>query len=126
MDFQNLFLTYDGRLNRQPFWIGNIILGVGSFVVNLIVAVLFGHGLIGSVLSLIIALVLIYPGICLLIKRYHDRDKSGWWCLIVLVPVIGWIWNFIEAGCLRGTVGPNQFGPDPLPSNGLNPMAAHD
>ncbi len=115
MDYQNLFLTADGRLNRQPFWIGNIILFVASFVLDVLIAILFGKALIGSFLTLIVGLALIYPSICLLIKRYHDRDKSGWWCLIVLVPVIGWIWNFIAAGCLRGTVGPNQFGRDPLP-----------
>jgi uncharacterized membrane protein YhaH (DUF805 family) len=46
-------------------------------------------------------------------KRWHDRGKSGWWTLIVLVPFIGGIWMFVEAGCLRGTVGPNNYGPDP-------------
>jgi uncharacterized membrane protein YhaH (DUF805 family) len=74
------------------------------------------------------------------IKRLHDRDKSGWWLLLFyLVPYlllgpIGWItgpermlgvalavasaavtiWMIVEIGCRRGTVGPNQYGPDPL------------
>lgn len=48
------------------------------------------------------------------IKRYHDRDKSGAWVLIQLVPFVGPFWYVIEAGCLRGTVGPNRYGPDPL------------
>jgi uncharacterized membrane protein YhaH (DUF805 family) len=43
----------------------------------------------------------------------HDLDRSGWWFLLVFVPIVGGIilliWN-----CMRGTVGPNRFGPDKL------------
>jgi hypothetical protein len=44
------------------------------------------------------------------IKRFHDRDKSGWWVLIWLIPIIGAIWLLIELGFLKGTPGPNRFG----------------
>ena len=47
-------------------------------------------------------------------KRWHDRDKSGWWALLNLIPVIGTLWILIECGFLRGTYGGNRFGPDPL------------
>ena len=46
-------------------------------------------------------------------KRWHDRDKSGWWFLINFIPIIGPLWAFIELGCLRGTMGPNLYGADP-------------
>jgi uncharacterized membrane protein YhaH (DUF805 family) len=97
-------------------------------------------------------LVVLWPSIAILIKRIHDRDKSGalvWalygplipaiivtiaavvavaagggeaaWSLII-VAVVLWvavagvaIWFFIEFGCMRGTIGPNRFGPDPVP-----------
>jgi uncharacterized membrane protein YhaH (DUF805 family) len=59
-------------------------------------------------------LVLIYPAIMVRIKRFHDRNKSGWWALISVIPVVGVVWIFIECGCLRGTVGENRYGPDPL------------
>jgi uncharacterized membrane protein YhaH (DUF805 family) len=114
LDYKELFLTADGRLNRQPYWIGSIIVTVVNLVLRSIVSLIFGAGVIGSLLSLIIALAVLYPAICVLIKRFHDRDKSGWWSLLILVPIIGWIWIFVEAGCLPGTVGPNQYGPDPL------------
>jgi uncharacterized membrane protein YhaH (DUF805 family) len=45
------------------------------------------------------------------IKRFHDRDKSGWWVLIAFVPIIGWIWYLIECGFLPGTDGPNRYDP---------------
>ena len=47
-------------------------------------------------------------------KRWHDRDKSGWWVLMGFVPVVGTIWMLVECGCLKGTDGGNRFGPDPL------------
>lgn len=48
------------------------------------------------------------------VKRWHDRNKSAWWILIALIPYIGGIWILIECGCLRGTLGPNRFGGDPI------------
>ena len=112
MDWQNLFLSYEGRLNRQPFWIGNIVLGVINVAGSLIGAAIGGS--IGNLIGLIFALAVLYPGICLSIKRCHDRNKSGWWILIVLIPIVGIIWWIVEFGCLRGTEGDNNFGPDPL------------
>ncbi|MCA9772145.1 MAG: DUF805 domain-containing protein, partial [Myxococcales bacterium] len=43
-----------------------------------------------------------------------DRDKSGWWSALLIIPVIGWIWGLVEIGMLEGTVGPNRYGPDPI------------
>jgi len=72
------------------------------------------------------------------VKRLHDRDKSGWWILLFYLapsvlgsiantseqPLVGFvlgvgsfvisIWALVELGFLRGTVGPNRYGPDPL------------
>jgi hypothetical protein len=61
-----------------------------------------------------------YVGYPIIVKRWHDRDKSGWWVLIGLIPVIGGLWMIIECGFLKGTEGSNRFGPDPL-LNDLNP-----
>jgi uncharacterized membrane protein YhaH (DUF805 family) len=72
------------------------------------------------------------------IKRLHDRNRSGWWIIpfcglpVLLPEVAGWlgqsylalflgivafvlsIWSVVETFWLRGTRGPNRFGPDPL------------
>jgi hypothetical protein len=50
------------------------------------------------------------PGLMMMIKRCHDRDRSGWFLLIPFVN----FWLFIELFFLPGTQGPNQYGPDPL------------
>jgi uncharacterized membrane protein YhaH (DUF805 family) len=114
MDYQTLFLSAQGRLNRKPYWMAAIILGVAYAVVYLLVAATREHLSFIAILLGLLSLVLAYSSICLAIKRFHDRDKSGWWVLISLIPLIGGIWYFIEVGCLAGTPGPNKYGPDPL------------
>ncbi len=49
----------------------------------------------------------------LMAKRWHDRERSKIWTLLILPPIAGPIWTFIELGFLRGTEGPNRFGSDP-------------
>ncbi len=63
---------------------------------------------------LVLTAVMIWPTICIYGKRFHDRDKSAWWVLISLVPIVGFIWILVECGLLQGTEGPNRFGPDPV------------
>jgi uncharacterized membrane protein YhaH (DUF805 family) len=114
MDWQNLFLTNVGRLDRQPWWIGSIVIAVISIIARLIIHIVFGHGSsIGHLLDGVIGLLLLYPAINIGIKRFHDRDKSGWWVLIAFVPIIGWIWYIVECGFLPGTDGPNKYDPNP-------------
>jgi uncharacterized membrane protein YhaH (DUF805 family) len=90
---------------------------------------------IGFLLILIVVYIpLIISGVFVGIKRLHDRDKSGWWLLVFyLLPTVlngladtsaifslaafaVTIWGIVELGCLRGTAGPNKYGPDPLAS----------
>jgi uncharacterized membrane protein YhaH (DUF805 family) len=46
-------------------------------------------------------------------KRRHDRDKGGWWVLVGMNPIVGWIRSFIECGILPGDPGGNRYGPSP-------------
>ena len=68
--------------------------------------------------------VIYWITICVLGKRWHDRNKSAWWILIAFIPIIGALWFLIECGFLKGTVGPNRFGDDPakLPEQALEPF----
>ena len=106
MDWKNLFLSWEGRINRQPFWIGMIIL----FVANALNGALFGYAILGTLIGFGLA----YCGVCVCIKRCHDRGKSGWWCLLLLVPVVNIIWVVVDLGILEGDAGSNAWGPDPL------------
>lgn len=62
-----------------------------------------------------------WPNLAVGIKRCHDRGRSGWFLLIGLVPLLN-LWLAVELMFLRGTVGSNRFGPDPL--DGLGATAA--
>lgn len=65
-----------------------------------------------SLLSLIVLVLLFYAHILMIIRRLHDRNMRGWWYLINFIP--GGILVFLVLLCLKGTKGPNRFGPDPL------------
>lgn len=116
MDWTYLFTSFEGRINRAKFWAGIgvffVISFIGGIIDNLIGTTI--EGLPYGWVYLLVSLAMLYFAIALYAKRWHDRDKSGWWTLIILVPIIGGIWFFIECGCLAGTRGPNRFGSDPL------------
>ena len=115
MDWKYLFLSMDARIGRQTFWMG-VLAFIVIAVVTYILDMILHTPSVGSsgAISLIVSLVMIYPSIALSSKRCHDRDKSAWCILIGLIPIIGAIWAFVEVGCLKGTTGPNRFGPDPV------------
>ena len=73
----------------------------------------------------IFALLALIPVVIVYIKRFHDRDKSGWWVLIWLIPIIGAIWLLIELGFLKGNPGakPVRFAGDRLSEARRTPMA---
>jgi uncharacterized membrane protein YhaH (DUF805 family) len=112
--------------------LGFIMLGNGIDAEGL-VAGLISKGIGFFLIALIVMIVMIVSGVFVGIKRLHDRDKSAWWMLVfyLLPAVLGgladvsWIfniagfavsiWGLVELGFLRGTIGPNRYGPDPLP-----------
>lgn len=67
---------------------------------------------IPGILLMLYALATFIPNLAVTVRRLHDQDKSGWWILIALIPLIGGIWLLILY-FVEGTRGPNRFGPDP-------------
>ena len=107
IDLKYLFTSIEGRIYRQQWWIGVGIL----FLAGLVSSALFGSD---GLVPFIIGLGLLFAGICLHIKRCHDRGKSGWWCLLLLIPIIGTLWAIIDLGILEGDKGRNAYGANPL------------
>jgi uncharacterized membrane protein YhaH (DUF805 family) len=132
MDWKYLFTSFEGRINRKPFWLGFLALIAAQWSVGLLLFAAVGlslvHGadpvmspgdlillkILGVLLPLAVALVFLYPSVAIYTKRWHDRGKSGWWMLILFIPLLGFIWFLVECGFLPGTKGPNQYGDDPL------------
>jgi uncharacterized membrane protein YhaH (DUF805 family) len=122
---KDLLFGVHGRVNRAKFW----LVALGIFVLEVIIFAVVGGttamstdpqqamaniGPVAGVVLFVFGVVALWISIAVAIKRYHDRNKSGWWVLIVFVPIIGGLWYLIECGFLRGTPGPNNYGPDPL------------
>ncbi|GEO97664.1 DUF805 domain-containing protein [Methylobacterium haplocladii] len=140
---KKLLFSAEGRIGRGQFWKATILLTLAILVVglaaNLGIAQLVpnqadeagNYSVDGAaavpfiLINLGLFIVPLWAGICLGIKRYHDRGKPGIWLLIMFVPFIGGLWYFIETGFLRGTIGPNQFGPDPVPNAGAGTPVAY-
>lgn len=120
MDWKYVLTSFEGRINRAKFWAGIGVIWVVSIVAQIIdaftgiVLIPLQQGMGFGPLTVLMLLVSLYVGLALYAKRWHDRDKSGWWSLIMLVPIVGAIWLIVECGILPGTKGSNRFGPDPL------------
>ena len=124
LDF--LFLGYAGRIGRLTYWVSLLVLGalqVGAIYLLLLpslgdLARLAPHmAAFNDVVTMrviipcgIVSVLFLYPTYAVTAKRWHDRNKSGWWSLIALVPVIGGLWYLIELGFLGGDDGANYYG----------------
>lgn len=106
-----MLASAEGRISRRRFWMWGVgaMLGLGIVLHGLLAVAGVRMGLAEQVVNV----VLLWPAVAISIKRWHDRDRSGWWVLLALVPVIGWIWLLLANGLLRGTRGANRFGEAP-------------
>lgn len=152
-----------GRISRAQYWLRFLlpfafISGVLDTVIDMTEEESTAN-FVASIMLMIFSLAAIWPSIAVLVKRMHDRGKSGWLVFCVIVPALAlaisavlwlgpevrkvaagaappadlplgtWgacalvsaiillgveVWFFIEFCCLRGTMGANRFGPDPL------------
>jgi uncharacterized membrane protein YhaH (DUF805 family) len=148
-DLTSLYTSFNGRINRAPYWLGVIMMAIVALLVFLALGALFGVSMTAPdfrfrLISLALTPLFLYPAVALMVKRLHDRNRPAWlaglflapsliksvtdligvtgnplafnildFLLFVLAFIIN-IWAFVELGCLRGTVGTNQYGPDPL------------
>jgi len=90
------YAGFSGRASRSEYWfftlVNTIIMVVLQVLTNIMVGVNsnIGAGLFG-IISLIYALAVLLPSLAVCVRRLHDTSRSGWWLLIGLVPVIGFI-----------------------------------
>ena len=138
-----LLFDFRGRINRAKFWLALLIyvlffmavIGI-AIAVSSSIDTVFGAALVAYI-------PLLVSGIAVGIKRLHDRNKSAWWLAVFAVPwalpfvgaaldgfvtsegdmafvflqYVGlaiMVWALVDLGCLRGTIGANPYGGDPL------------
>ena len=96
-----------GRAQRKEFWYYCLFSFLIAVVLSIIDVVL-GIGLLGS----LYALAVFIPNITVSVRRLHDIGKSGWWLLIIFLPIIGGI-VLLVLWARDSQPGENQYGPNP-------------
>ncbi|ACT04998.1 protein of unknown function DUF805 [Dickeya chrysanthemi Ech1591] len=131
MTIQQWCFSFRGRVGRRDFWLGMVI--VLALIVGLFV--LAGTGWLETQKAAFMLVVLLWPLTAILVKRLHDRNKSGWWALALvlawmlgngnwaMLPPLGqWgvgrflptliaVMMLLDCGAFGGTTGANRFGP---------------
>ena len=110
MSLRSILFSFHGRVPRKVFWLYGVL---GPLLVSVMLEMLLGIVGVGERRSeVVITVLLAWPCAAVAAKRWHDRDKSGWWLLIVVIPVLGLLWTLATNGLARGTLGANRFGAD--------------
>ena len=108
------YATFSGRARQKEYWMFFLISALISIVLTLLDILLgtysveYEAGLFSGLYSLLILI----PSIAVVVRRLHDTDRSGWWILISLIPLIGVIVLFVFI-CLDSQPGTNRFGANP-------------
>ena len=109
------YATIEGRAPRSEYWWFFLFYLLVSFALGPVDLALFGDQTVNPLGTIFGVLVLI-PFVTVGVRRLHDRDMSGWWYLLILIPLIGSL-ALAVIFMIPGTVGTNRFGPDPLGSS---------
>ncbi len=104
------YANFKGRARRQEYWMFAFINLIIILILNTIDRVAFSADM--AILSSIYGLAILIPGIAVAVRRLHDTDRSGWWALLGLIPIVGTI-ILIVMMCFDSTSGTNRFGPNP-------------
>jgi uncharacterized membrane protein YhaH (DUF805 family) len=150
MNWGHLFFNFSGRINRAKYWVAMLIYSA-IYIVLAIVGYLTDNSAIYQAINGMLNIVIFISSLAVGVKRLHDRNKSGWYLVlfyivpgilvtagivvgtfmddsILLASILGLaafaigVWAFVELGCLRGTIGPNRCGPDPLEPTASPPV----
>jgi uncharacterized membrane protein YhaH (DUF805 family) len=118
------YANFSGRSRRKEFWMFTLF----SFLISVVLAILdgllgtrpsssYGTGLLGFLYGLAVLL----PTLGVTVRRLHDTNRSGFWVLIGLIPIVGWI-VLIVFCALPGNTGPNSHGADPKAGGAGGPV----
>jgi len=118
--FRN-YVNFMGRASRSEFWywclFAFLVAVAASNIDKKLFPDLFASG--SSPFCSLFGVGFLLPNLSIMVRRLHDIDRSGWWVLIVLIPLFGWI-LLIYWACQPGTPGTNRFGANAL--GGGNPL----
>jgi uncharacterized membrane protein YhaH (DUF805 family) len=101
------YADFTGRARRKEYWMFTLVSGIISVVLAIL-----DNVLTTSLLGALYSLAVLLPSLAVGVRRLHDTGRSGWWLLIGIIPLIGWI-VLIVFLATDGERQPNAYGPDP-------------
>ena len=102
------YAVFSGRARRKEFWMYILFYFIIAVVLGIIDGVIGTGGILGGLYGL----ALLVPTLAVSVRRLHDTNRSGWFILIGLIPLIGWI-ILLVFYCMDSQAGDNQYGPYP-------------
>lgn len=107
------YVGFSGRARRKEFWmfilVNLVLTGVLSILDKMLgLRIAKDEGLLTTIYGVLIFL----PYWAVQFRRLHDTDRSAWWLLLLLIPIVGWL-IILAFNCQNGTPGENRFGADP-------------
>jgi uncharacterized membrane protein YhaH (DUF805 family) len=122
------YAVFNGRARRKEYWMFVLVNFLIALVIGLLAAIAAGfdvhsNTILGTgvnCLSSLYSLAVLLPSLAVSVRRLHDIGKSGWWLLVGLIPLIGWIWSLILM-VTDSQPGVNQYGPNPKEAGMLSP-----
>lgn len=103
-------LGFDGRVNREVFWLGNIASAFLAVVIMMPSVNPNTGALQLAPYAPMVFVALLWVEVALAVKRLHDRGLTGWFSVAFVIPVVGLV-AFLVIGLLPGDKGANQYGP---------------
>ena len=107
------YASFSGRARRAEFWYFTLFNFIIAFAIGFVEALLSSNDV--NILSSLYSLFIFLPSLGVSIRRLHDTGRSGWWILINLIPLIGWI-VYIVFVCQDSQPEENQYGKNPKSS----------
>lgn len=104
------YVSFSGRASRSEYWYFVLF----TFICNLIASA--GNIIspsLGTYCSYVLSIIFFLPQLGVSVRRLHDINRSGWYYLLALIPILGWIVLLIFF-CLKSNEGPNRFGESPF------------
>lgn len=107
------YAVFSGRSRRKEYWYFVLFVVIISVVLSIIDASIgtYSRSSGAGLLSGLFSLAVLIPSIAVSVRRLHDIDRTGWWVLISLVPLVGWI-VLLVFHVQDSTPGSNRYGPN--------------
>lgn len=119
----NKYAEFNGRAGRAEYWyfiLFNFLIMIGLNILSAMFGKIPGLGMILWATASLYGLAMIVPGLAVAVRRLHDTNKSGWWILICLIPLLGAI-VLIVFMILDSQPDANQYGPNPKGTTAASP-----